>query len=67
MTELTGMTCTELSAWAREHGLPAFRGKQIFQWIHRGADFPEMTNLPQALRDQLAALAVAQPVSIRLA
>ena len=66
MTELTGMTCTELSAWAREHGLPAFRGKQIFQWIHRGADFPEMTNLPQALRDQLAALAVAQPVSIRL-
>ena len=66
MTELTGMTCTELSAWAREHGLPAFRGKQIFQWIHRGADFPEMSNLPQALRDQLAALAVAQPVSIRL-
>lgn len=66
MTELTGMTFTELSAWAREHGLPAFRGKQIFQWIHRGADFPEMTNLPQALRDQLAALAVAQPVSIRL-
>ena len=29
MTELTGMTCTELSAWAREHGLPAFRGKQM--------------------------------------
>ena len=66
MTELTGMTCAELVAWAREHGLPAFRGKQIFQWIHRGADFPEMTNLPQTLRDQLAALAVAQPVSIRL-
>lgn len=25
MTELTGMTCEELTAWAKENGYPAFR------------------------------------------
>ena len=65
-TELTGMTLDELSAWAREQGLPAFRGKQIFQWIHRGRDFAEMSNLPAELRKKLTDTAVAQPVRIRL-
>ena len=66
MTELTGMTCAELTAWAREQGYPAFRGKQIFQWIHQGADFDEMTNLSRDFRKELKGIAVAQPVSIRL-
>ena len=66
MTELTGMTCGELTAWISEQGLPAFRGKQIFRWIHQGADFEEMTNLSKALREKLAGIAVAQPVRIRL-
>jgi len=65
-TELTGMTLDELSAWARDQGLPAFRGKQIFQWIHRGRDFSEMSNLPAELRKKLTDTAVAQPVRIRL-
>ena len=66
MTELTGMTCEELSSWMKEQGYPAFRGKQIFRWIHQGADFDEMTNLPRDLRDRLAQTAVAQPVKISL-
>ena len=66
MTELTGMTCEELTAWAEENGYPAFRGKQIFRWIHLGADFEEMTNLSKALREELAERAIAQPVKIRL-
>ena len=66
MTELTGMTCEELTAWAKEKGYPAFRGKQIFRWIHQGADFPEMTNLSKDLREELSEKAVAQPVRIRL-
>lgn len=66
MTELTGMTCDELTAWAQEHGYPAFRGKQIFRWIHQGADFAEMTNLSKDLREELAGTATAQPVRIRL-
>ena len=64
MTELTGMFPAELAAWCKEQGMPAFRAKQIFSWIHRGADFHEMTNLPLALREQLSSVAVAQPVTI---
>ena len=66
MTELTGMTCEELTAWVKEQGYPAYRGKQIFRWIHQGADFGEMTNLSKDLREELAEKAVAQPVRIRL-
>ena len=66
MTELTGMTLDEITAWAKEQGYPAFRGRQIFSWIHRGADFDGMTNLPAAMRETLKEIAVAQPVSIRL-
>ena len=64
MTELTGMTCGELTAWVKEQGYPAFRGKQIFRWIHQGADFDGMTNLSKDLREELARKAVAQPVKI---
>lgn len=66
MTELTGMTCEELTAWVKEQGYPAFRGKQIFRWIHQGADFGEMTNLSKNLREELTEKAVAQPARIRL-
>ena len=64
-TDLVGMTAAELTEWAKAAGLPAFRGKQIFQWIHRGADFDEMRNLPAPLRETLKKTAVAQPVHIR--
>ena len=64
MTELTGMFPAELADWCKGQGLPAFRAKQIFGWIHRGADFYEMTNLPLSLRERLAEIAVAQPVII---
>jgi len=65
MTELTGMTRAEMEKWAVAQGLPAFRGKQLFRWIHQGADFEEMTNLSRDLRERLKETAVAQPVSIR--
>ena len=65
-TELAGMTLAEVTDWVREQGRPAFRGKQIFQWIHRGADFDEMTNLSKDLREALKETATAQPVTIRL-
>ena len=38
----------------------------MFRWIHQGADFSEMTNLPKEMREALAQAAVAQPVRIRL-
>ena len=38
-----------------ELGQPAFRAKQVWEWTARGAaSYEEMTNLPEALRNQLA-------------
>ena len=62
---LADLNMEEMTAWCKSRGLPGFRGKQLFQWIHRGADFPEMSNLPGPLREQLAAEHTAQPVRIR--
>jgi len=66
MTELTGMTRDELVSWVKELGYPAFRGNQIFRWIHQGRDFNEMSNLPLSMRVALNETAVAQPITIRL-
>ncbi|MBR5344205.1 MAG: 23S rRNA (adenine(2503)-C(2))-methyltransferase RlmN [Clostridia bacterium] len=59
------MNPAELTDWCKDQGLPGFRGKQIFQWIHRGVDFDGMSNLPASLRENLKEEAIAQPVSIR--
>ncbi len=38
---------------------PAFRGRQVFRWIHRGAGrFEDMSDLPADLRAELASRAV---------
>ena len=65
-TELLSMTAQELLAFVTEElGESKFRAKQISQWLNRGADIAEMTNLSAALREKLATLAVANPVRIR--
>ena len=61
-TVLADMNPSQLASWCREQGLPAFRGKQLFRQIHRGADFDAMSDLPLALRARLKETAVAQPV-----
>ena len=66
MTELTGMTCAEITEWVKTQGYPAFRGKQIFRWIHQGAEFGEMTNLSKEMRENLEQTAIVQPVHVRL-
>ena len=56
MTDIKSMTLEEIAGALREMGEPAFRGKQVFTWLHRGASsFEEMTNLPKPLREKLAA------------
>ena len=66
MTELTGMTLEEITDWVKAQGYPAYRGRQIFRWIHQGADFDEMSNISKEMRDNFKEKAVAQPVKIRL-
>ena len=59
-----GMLPEELSSLMEELGEPAYRGTQLFEWLHchRVWQFDEMTNLPKALRKTLAAYkALPQP------
>ena len=52
---LKSMTLPELTAAIKELGQPAFRGKQIYTWLHKGVrSYEEMSNLPKALREILA-------------
>ena len=64
MTELLSLNPAELKDWCVSQGLPAFRAKQLFAWLHKGATFDEMTNLSKDLREKLKAIAVDQPVEI---
>ena len=49
------MTLPELTAALKELGQPAFRGKQVYTWLHKGVrSYDEMTNLPKPLRDAMA-------------
>ena len=53
---IKSMTLPELTEALKALGQPAFRGKQVYTWLHRGVgSYEEMTNLPKALRDALAA------------
>ena len=52
---LKSQTLPELTATLKELGQPAFRGKQVYTWLHKGVrSYEEMTNLPKGLRDLLA-------------
>lgn len=62
--ELLGLFPEELAEELAEYRLPAFRLKQLFTWLHRGVTFGEMSNLPKALREQLAERYIDQPVAI---
>ena len=42
-----------------------FRAGQIRQWLNRGVEISEMSNLSNVLREKMAAIAVANPVRIR--
>lgn len=56
MVDIKSMTLEELTAWFKEQGEPAFRAKQVFQWLYRGVtSFDEMSNLSKSLRQKLSA------------
>lgn len=56
MTDLKSLDLQELTELLRLLGEPAFRGKQVFTWLHRGVtSFDEMTDISKPLRQKLAA------------
>ena len=63
--QLLGLTPEELERFVTgDLGESKFRASQIAQWLNRGADIGEMTNLSAALRARLSEIAVANPVRI---
>lgn len=53
--EFLGLTRAELSSEVEKLGFPAYRGKQIADWLYKkGAhSFTELSNLPAAMREKL--------------
>ena len=67
MIDLKAQTPAQLTETLKAMGEPAFRAKQIFSWLHRGAEsFDEMSNLSKPLREKLnASCALTPPIAAR--
>ena len=66
---LRGFSRAELRAWVGTAlGAPAFRGDQLFEWLHgqRASSADAMTNLSRADREALARLADFERLSVEL-
>lgn len=55
MTNALDLSVAQWEAVLKAAGEPAFRARQVFAWLHKGARFSQMANLPKALRERLAA------------
>jgi len=64
---LLDLSPQELRAWFQERGEPAMRARQVRRWILAAgaASFEEMTDLPKALRQEMASALV--PLGTRVA
>jgi 23S rRNA (adenine2503-C2)-methyltransferase len=65
---LFGETLDSLTAHLRELGEPAFRAKQILDWVYkkRARTWEAMTNLPKPLRTKLEATFDLTPATLVL-
>jgi 23S rRNA (adenine2503-C2)-methyltransferase len=71
LTDIKSYTLEELTDYIKGLGEPAFRAKQIFQWMHvqMVRSFDEMSNVPAGLRTKLketCTLTVLQPVTVQV-
>ncbi|XDE64375.1 23S rRNA (adenine(2503)-C(2))-methyltransferase RlmN [Arthrospira platensis BEA 1257B] len=59
---LLGTSLPELTDWVQQQGQPAYRGKQLYQWIYqKGAkSLEEITVFPKQWRSQLATIPVGR-------
>lgn len=59
LIDLKEFTITEMEQLMADWGQPAFRGRQVLQWLYKGVDdFQEMTDLARSFREELAHRAV---------
>ncbi|OKH39702.1 23S rRNA (adenine(2503)-C(2))-methyltransferase [[Phormidium ambiguum] IAM M-71] len=59
---LLGASTAELTQWVQQQGQPAYRGKQLHQWIYeKGAkNLTEITVFPKQWRDNLADISIGR-------
>jgi len=64
ISSLAGLTREDLKNFAAERGMPAYRADQIWNWLYKRMtlSWDGMTNLPAALRNELAAEIDVVPV-----
>jgi 23S rRNA (adenine2503-C2)-methyltransferase len=65
-TAIQGLFPEELEALCRSAGQPAFRGRQLWQWVQvQGVrDWAQMGNLPKSLKEKLAETHTPLPAQI---
>lgn len=55
LLNLMDFTYEELESYLISQGLPKFRAKQVYEWVHKGTEsIEDMTNLSKDLRQKLA-------------
>ncbi len=61
-TPLLGQSLADLTAWVQQQGQPAYRGKQLYQWLYQqGArSLSEISVFPKQWRSQLAEFPVGR-------
>jgi len=66
MKYLLGLTIEELKEWCTAQKEPAFRAKQIFEWLHQKgvSEYSKMTNLSSSLREKLEADMRVSPLKL---
>lgn len=53
-TSIRNYELETLEGIMKSKGIPSFRGKQIFEWVYRGAkEFQEMNNVPKSVIEKL--------------
>lgn len=59
---LLGMSVAELSEWVQQHGQPAYRGKQLHQWLYQqgGRSLADISVFPKQWRADLAEVSVGR-------
>ncbi|MDJ1184520.1 23S rRNA (adenine(2503)-C(2))-methyltransferase RlmN [Roseofilum casamattae] len=61
---LLGRSLESLTAWVQAQGQPAYRGKQLYQWIYqKGArSLSEVTVFPKAWRQEMAETSIGRSI-----
>ncbi len=56
-TDIKSLPWEELELWVTEQGEPAYRARQLYQWMHEklAVDVDAMSNIPAALKEKIRA------------